>query len=84
MKRAFLKMGVFVVLSILSSRGEETDSPAHSPLGLKFTLKEAELYALQNHPEIASANLTADAIRQQIREARSAFFPQVNFQSPHL
>jgi outer membrane protein len=47
------------------------------PAGLHFTLPEAEAYALQNHPQIASARLTADAVRQQIREARSAFFPQV-------
>jgi outer membrane protein len=45
--------------------------------GLKFTLAQAEAYALQNHPQIASAQLTADAVRQQIREARSAFFPQI-------
>lgn len=45
--------------------------------GLKFTLKQAEDYALANHPEIAAANLTADAVRQEIREARSQFFPQV-------
>jgi outer membrane protein len=45
--------------------------------GLRFTLKEAENYALANHPQIASATLTADAVRQEIREARSAFFPQV-------
>jgi outer membrane protein len=45
--------------------------------GLRFTLEEAENYALTNHPQIASAQLTADAVRQQIREARSAFFPQV-------
>jgi outer membrane protein len=44
---------------------------------LHFTLKEAENYALANHPQIASAKLTADAVRQEIREARSAFFPQV-------
>jgi len=47
------------------------------PVGLRFTLPEAEAYALQNHPQIASAQLTADAVRQEIREARSAFFPQI-------
>jgi outer membrane protein len=81
MKRAFLKLAGFVALGILSSWGEDTDSSAHSPLGLKFTLKAAEAYALQNHPEIASANLSADAVRQEIREARSTFFPQVYAES---
>jgi outer membrane protein len=45
--------------------------------GLKFTLAEAERYALQNHPRMATSQLTADAVRQQIREARSNFFPQI-------
>jgi len=45
--------------------------------GLRFTLQEAENYALANHPQIAAAELDADAVRQQIREARSAFFPQI-------
>ena len=49
--------------------------------GLHFTLKEAENYALANHPQIAAARLNADAVRQQIREARSAFFPQVYIES---
>jgi outer membrane protein len=54
------------------------DSPRKTdPPGLKFTLAEAERYALQNHPRIASSQLTADAVRQQIREARSGFFPQI-------
>ncbi len=50
---------------------------AGSEDALHFTLKEAEAYALSNHPQIAAASLTADAVRQEIREARSAFFPQV-------
>lgn len=55
----------------------DTASQQDQALGLKFTLAEAEAYALQNHPQIASAQLTADAVHQQIREARSAFFPQI-------
>jgi outer membrane protein len=45
--------------------------------GLRFTLKGAEEYALANHPKIAAAKLNAEAVRQEIREARSEFFPQV-------
>src|ERR1700744_56485 len=52
------------------------DDAAAAP-GLKFTLAEAEHYALQNHPRMAASQLTADAVRQQIREARSNFFPQI-------
>lgn len=50
---------------------------AETPDALHFTIREAEAYALANHPQIAAARLTADAVRQQIREARSAFFPQI-------
>ena len=57
------------------------NSPSVQASGLRFTLKEAEAYALQNHPQILSASLTADAVRQEIREARSAFFPQVYAES---
>jgi outer membrane protein len=57
-------------------RGADSVHDAEPP-GLHFTLSEAEAYALQNHPQIAIARLTADAVRQQIREARSAFFPQI-------
>lgn len=45
--------------------------------GLKFTLKEAETFALKNHPQILTAKLTAEAVQQQIREARAGFFPQI-------
>ena len=46
--------------------------------GLKFTLKEAEAYALKNNPSILAAQFTTESVQQQIREARSAFFPQVS------
>ncbi len=49
--------------------------------GLHFTLREAEAYALANHPHIRGAQLTADSVRQQIDEARSQFFPQIYLQS---
>ena len=81
MKSSYLKTGGFFALGLLSCWSEPAPSSALSAPGLKFTLKEAETYALLNHPQIASANLTADAVRQQIREARSAFFPQVYAES---
>jgi outer membrane protein len=49
--------------------------------GLHFTLRQAEAYALANHPQIAGARLTAESVRQQIIEARSQFFPQIYLQS---
>ncbi len=50
-------------------------------VGLHFTLRQAEAYALANHPQIAGARLTAESVRQQIVEARSQFFPQIYLQS---
>jgi outer membrane protein len=68
-----LMAALFLARPVSGADATDTDQPA----GLKFTLPEAEAFALQNHPQIASAQLTADSVRQQIREARSAFFPQV-------
>ncbi|HEX4141226.1 MAG TPA: TolC family protein [Candidatus Methylacidiphilales bacterium] len=53
------------------------EDAAEKTPGLKFTLAEAEAYALHNHPRMAESQLTAEAVRQEIREARSAFFPQI-------
>jgi outer membrane protein len=55
--------------------------PETEASGLHFTLRQAEAYALANHPQIAAAALNADSVRQQIREARSQFFPQVYAES---
>jgi outer membrane protein len=74
-----LAIALVGILCHASSYGSEPESPKNSkPVeGLRFTLKEAEAYALQNHPQIASAQLTSEAVSQEIREARSAFFPQI-------
>jgi outer membrane protein len=76
-----------LLLACLTTRGlaasPEVRADGAEPLrppetgGLRFTLRQAEDYALANHPQIAAARLNADAVRQQIREARSQFFPQV-------
>jgi outer membrane protein len=65
-------------LAFLATAGwtcAQTEPPGEN--GLHFTLKQAEQYALANHPHIAAAQLNADAVRQEIREARSQFFPQI-------
>ena len=59
----------------------EAPTPPFTGVGLHFTLKQAESYALANHPQIAAARITADSVRQQIVEARSQFFPQIYLQS---
>ena len=49
--------------------------------GFHFTLKEAEAFALANHPQIAGARLNAKAVHQEIIQARSQFFPQIYAES---
>jgi len=48
-------------------------TPAAPPTAI--TLAQAEQAALQNHPQVQAAQLTALAARQAVREARSAYFP---------
>jgi outer membrane protein len=43
----------------------------------QLTLQEAEQVALAQHPRISVANLTALAAKQSIKEAQSAFFPNI-------
>jgi outer membrane protein len=62
------------LICLFPAYGEDAADPIP---GLKFTLAEAEGYALRNHPRMAASQFTADAVRQEIREARSSFFPQV-------
>jgi outer membrane protein len=71
MRRALLCIALAFVLP---AHGDDATKGAP---GLKFTLAEAESYALRNHPRMAASQLTAEAVGQQVREARSAFFPQV-------
>lgn len=65
--------------SILTFAADALPSPASD--GLKFTLAEAEAFAIKNHPQILSAQLSAEAVRQEIRVARSGFFPQIYAES---
>ncbi len=44
-----------------------------------LTLSQAHALALQNHPQIASANYRTLAAEQMIKEARAGFFPTANF-----
>lgn len=87
MKR-FLAIGSLFALGVHSEAATPSDAPQARATpqvqlrsgdgdGLHFTLKQAEGYALANHPQIAAARLNADAVRQEIRQARSLFFPQV-------
>jgi outer membrane protein len=61
-----------VVLPVLSSPLAASAEPP--PL----TLQEAHEMAIHNHPRITLADLKALAAGQVIREARSAYFPQIS------
>ena len=44
----------------------------------KLTLKEAEALALKNHPHVLAAESEVAAAGQEVREARSAYYPDVS------
>jgi outer membrane protein len=57
-----------LVASAISGNGGEVRS---------LTLSEASAIALRNHPKITAAELNALASEQSVREARSAFYPNI-------
>jgi outer membrane protein len=71
------QLWIFIALLVTGWGAATHARPEDAPPALKFTLAEAERFAMKNHPRIQATALTADAVREQIREARSAFFPQI-------
>jgi outer membrane protein TolC len=71
-------------LVALWARPTFAQQPAPAPAqsapqsGPTLTLQQAEMMALQNHPQIQAAQNEAAFTNQQIVEARSAYFPTVN------
>lgn len=59
---------LFLLGAALAARGED---------GVKLTLAEAEGRALEHHPRISMAELSALGAREQVTQARSGFFPQI-------
>jgi outer membrane protein len=52
---------------------------AQTPASLpRLTLQDAAALALKNHPQVQEAQFTYQAARQNVAEARSAYFPVVN------
>jgi len=51
---------------------------AQAPPVLRLTLRQAEDLALKNHPRVLAAQDLALAAAEQVREARSAYFPQLS------
>lgn len=51
---------------------------AQAPAVLRLTLRQAEDLALKNHPRVLAAQDLALASAEQVREARSAYYPQLS------
>jgi outer membrane protein len=51
---------------------------AQNPTPEKLTLRQAEDLALKNHPQVMAAQDLSLAAGEQVREARSAYFPTLN------
>ena len=45
---------------------------------VKLTLRQAEDLALKNHPQVLAAQALSSAAGEQVREARSAYYPALN------
>jgi outer membrane protein len=52
--------------------------PSASPAAQTLTLVEAEKIAIQNHPQIQAATEVANVAKEQVKQARSAYYPTVN------
>jgi outer membrane protein len=50
--------------------------PCSGQASQRLTLQDAEKIAIQNHPQIQAATYLASAAAAQVREARSAYYPQ--------
>jgi outer membrane protein len=72
MKQIILALAIGVLSAARGFAVETTNAP---PL---LTLADAEKRALQNHPQIASANYRARAAEEAYKETRSGFFPRAN------
>lgn len=71
--RAQILLKTFLLISIfsLSSFAEESDRV--------LTLDEAIEVALENNPGLLAQNATVDAVQTRVRNAKSLFYPQIEF-----
>jgi outer membrane protein len=59
----------------------QAPQPPHAPANPaapSLTLAEAEKIAIQNHPQIQAAMDVATAAQEQVKQARSAYYPMAN------
>ncbi|MGH9702485.1 MAG: TolC family protein [Candidatus Acidiferrales bacterium] len=65
--------GSFLTAGLILASVAATPCRAQAPQ--KLTLADAEALAMKNHPSVQSAQLRAEAAKQLVTEARSAYFP---------
>src|SRR5690242_19377742 len=66
------------VIRVLVGSGIVWATTAFAQTPAIMSLAQAQQTALQNHPRIASAALTADASRAAVNEVRSAYYPTLS------
>jgi outer membrane protein len=68
---------IVVGIIVLGSAGMPLFSQGGAPI--RLTLQEAEVMALKNHPQVLAGQNVTSAANQRITEARSAYYPDLNF-----
>jgi outer membrane protein len=74
------RFSLCLVLAALGAAplGAQTAPPAQAPQSPQtLTLQQAEQIAIVNHPQIQAANYLASAAKEQVTEAKSAYYPTV-------
>lgn len=56
----------------------QASAPAPPQADARLTLADAEKIAIQNHPQIQAAVEVANVAQEQVKQARSAYYPMVN------
>lgn len=78
-KLARWKIKLLIVLVAINAGTPCFSQPAAAEPGLKpLSLKEAVATAFQKHPKILAADLQILISKQDLREARSSFFPSIH------
>jgi outer membrane protein len=85
--RLHVPLIVFLAAVFCSAQAPGQMTPSHpqpqnpaspTPPSQSLTLKEAEQIALQNHPQIQAAINVATAAQEEVKQARSAYYPTAN------
>jgi outer membrane protein len=74
MKKKSIVLALIIFIGTVAAARAQTTQPASQPPP-QLTLQQAEALALKNHPQIQSAQFTALASAQAVREEASAYYP---------